>query len=257
MAYSYKSALSFGLVYIPIALTAAAKPKDIGFNMLERQTGKRIRFKRVADGTDREVAAKDTVKGYEYEKDRYVVFESADFEKIKTKKDKTITISAFVDLAEIDPVYYEKTYYVTPVGGERAFSLLMSAMSEMGKVGVSKAVLGAKESVIAVRAEGNKMLLSTLFFHDEIVAAPAHSAVKTDEKEKKLAVTLIDAMKAPFNPQDYVNEYNERLRAAIEDKINGKEIVAPQEEESRDVGSLMDALLASINSAGTSNGARA
>lgn len=257
MAYSYKSALSFGLVYIPITLTAAAKSKDISFNMLERETGKRVRLKRVAEGTDREVSLKDTVKGYQYDKDRYVIFEAEDFEKIKTKKDKTITISSFVDLSEIDPVYYEKTYYVTPAGGERAYALLLAAMQEHKKVGISKAVLGAKESLIAVRAEKDKMLLSTLFFADEIVPAPAFALVKADsEKEKKLAATLIEAMCEPFEPQQFHNEYNERVQAAIEDKINGKEIVAAEEEEPSEVNSLMDALIASVNSMGAAPRAR-
>ncbi len=256
MAYSFKSSISFGLVYIPVKLTAAAKSRDIGFNMLEKKTGKRVRFKRVADGTDREVSLSDTVKGYEYEKDKYVVFDESDFEKIKTKSDKTVNITAFVGLNEIDPVYYEKTYYVTPTGGEKAFALLIDAMRETGRVGISKTVLGTKECLVAVRADGENMLLSTLYFYDEITPAPRLNAQdKPQKRERELAVSMIDALNAPFEPQSYRNEYNDRLKAAIEDKINGKEIVTANdtEEKSTDSDSLLAALLKSVSALGGEN----
>lgn len=252
MPYSFKTSISFGLVYIPVTLSAAAKPRDIGFNLLERGTNKRIKFKRVAEGTDREVSAENTVKGYRYDKDRYVVFEDADLEKLKTKKDRTVNITSFVTLSEIDPVYYEKTYYVTPVGGERAFALLLQAMREMKKVGISKTVLGSKESLVALRASEGGMLLSTLYFHDEIAKPPQTEKIKADKKEKALAETLISAMTAPFSLKEYRNEYNDRLMAAIEDKINGKQTVVPESDFDGDTSadSLLNALLASVDSLG-------
>ena len=253
MAYSFKSSISFGLVYIPIKLTAAAKSRDIGFNMLEKKTGKRVRLKRVADGTDREVKLSDTVKGYEYDKDKYVTFDEDDFEKLKTKNDKTVNITAFVDLNEIDPVYYEKTYYVTPAGGEKAFALLIDAMRETGRVGISKTVLGTKECLVALRADGENLLLSTLYFYDEISPAPRLKPTdKPQKRERELAASMIEALNAPFEPQSYRNDYNDRLKAAIEDKINGKEIVTADdtEDKSSDSDSLLAALLASVSALG-------
>ncbi len=253
MAYSFKSSISFGLVYIPIKLTAAAKSRDIGFNMLEKKTGKRVRFKRVADGTDREVKLSDTVKGYEYDKDKYVTFDEDDFEKLKTKNDKTVNITAFVDLNEIDPVYYEKTYYVTPAGGEKAFALLIDAMRETGRVGISKTVLGTKECLVALRADGENLLLSTLYFYDEISPAPRLKPTdKPQKRERELAASMIEALNAPFEPQSYRNDYNDRLKAAIEDKINGKEIVTADDtkDKSSDSDSLLAALLASVSALG-------
>ena len=243
---SYKTSLSFGLVYIPVSLKAVARSHDIGFNLLERSTGKRVRNKRVAEGTDREVPMSETVRGYAYEKDRYVVFEDEDFEKIKTVNDKAVNITSFADLKDIDPIYYEKTYYVRPEGGERAFALLHKAMLEMKKVGISKTVLGSKECLVVVRAEKNAMLLSTLYFADEITDAPKLPEQKTDAREKELAVTMINSMCEKFAPLKYRNEYNDRLRAAIEDKISGSETVTPPKAEAAKSGSLLDALLASV-----------
>ena len=254
MAYSYKTSVTFGLVYIPVTLTAAAKPKDVSFNLLEKSTGKRVRNKRVADGTDREVKQADTVKGYEYEKGRYVVFDESDFEKIKTKNDRTINVEAFVRLSDIDPVYFEKSYYVTPAGGERAFALLCESLEKTKRVGIAKTVLGSKENLVALRMSGGKMLLSTLYFADEITAPPSVSIAASksaNKQERDLAVKLIEAMSAPFDPHAYRNEYNEKVLAAVEDKIAGKQIVSPAEKQDseKSADSLLDALIASIKGA--------
>src|SRR5690554_6690684 len=141
MAFSYKSSISFGLVFIPIRLHNVIKSNDIGFNMLDKNTNSRIAYKRVASASGEEVQQQDIVKGYQYEKDRYVIFDDSDFEKIKTKKDKSIVIESFVDIAEIDPVYYDKSYYVIPDGAEKAFILLKEAMEDEGKIGIAKTVL--------------------------------------------------------------------------------------------------------------------
>ena len=152
MAYSYKGSISFGLVYIPVTLHSTIKNNDIGFNMIDKKTMSRVKYKKTcADCDGREVRQEDIVKGYEYEEGKYVLFDEKDFEKLKSKKDKNITIEQFVNLAEIDPLYFDKPYYVAPTGAEKAFSVLLSAMEEEGKAAVAKTVLGTKETLIAIR----------------------------------------------------------------------------------------------------------
>ena len=134
MAYSYKGSISFGLVYIPVTLHSAVKSNDIGFNMIDKKTMSGVRYKKTcADCGGREVKQEDIVKGYEYEEDKYVIFNEDDFEKLKSKKDKNITIEKFVHLEEVDPIYFDKPYYVEPTGAEKAFAVLVSAMENKGR----------------------------------------------------------------------------------------------------------------------------
>ena len=131
MAYSYKGAISFGLVFIPITLSASIKNNDIGFNLIDRKTMSRVKYKKTCvDCDNKEVKNEDIVKGYQYEKDKYVIFTEKDFEKLKTEKDKNITIEQFVNLSEVDPIYFEKSYYVKPTGGEKAYYVLLDAMEK-------------------------------------------------------------------------------------------------------------------------------
>ena len=174
MAYSYKGSLSFGLVYIPINLHNSIKENDIGFNMIDKKTMSRVKYKKTcADCDGREVKQEDIVKGFEYEEGKYVIFEENDFEKIKSKKDKNITIEKFVDLSQVDPLYFDKPYYVVPTGAEKAFTVLLKAMEEENKAAVAKTVLGTKETLILIRAKDGQMLLNTLFFEEEVTKNPA------------------------------------------------------------------------------------
>ncbi|MBE7089145.1 MAG: Ku protein [Clostridiales bacterium] len=249
MAYSYKGSISFGLVYIPITLHNAVKHADIGFNMIDKKTMSRVKYKKTcADCDGREVKQEDIVKGYEYEDGKYVIFDDADFEKIKTKKDKNITIQSFVDIAEVDPLYFDKPYYVAPTGAEKAFAVLVSAMEQEGKAALAKTVLGSKETLILIRAKDGQMLLNTLFFYDEVTKNPAKEITdEGTEKELKLAKTIIEGMTESFNPQDYKDEYRAKLKEAIESKIAGKEIVAPKERSEGKIVDLMEALQKSLS----------
>ncbi len=185
MAYSYKGSISFGLVYIPVTLHSTIKNNDIGFNMIDKKTMSRVKYKKTcADCDGREVRQEDIVKGYEYEEGKYVLFDEKDFEKLKSKKDKNITIEQFVNLAEIDPLYFDKPYYVAPTGAEKAFSVLLSAMEEEGKAAVAKTVLGTKETLIAIRAKDGQMLLNTLFFAEEVTKNPAKE-IKTRRARRR------------------------------------------------------------------------
>ena len=248
MAYSYKGSISFGLVYIPITLHSTIKDNDIGFNMIDKKTMSRVKYKKTcADCEGREVKQDDIVKGFEYEDGKYVIFEDKDFEKIKSKKDKNITIEKFVNLSEVDPLYFDKPYYVVPTGAEKAFAVLLSAMEEEGKAAVAKTVLGTKETLILIRAKDGQMFLNTLFFEEEVTKNPAKQITeKGNAAELKMAKAIIEGMSAKFVPSDYKDEYRQRVQEAIERKIAGKEIVAPKDNGAMSVSNLMDALTKSL-----------
>lgn len=248
MAYSYKGSISFGFVYIPVTLHSTIKNNDIGFNMIDKKTMSRVRYKKTcADCEGREVRQEDIVKGFEYEDGKYVIFEEKDFEKIKSKKDKNITIEKFVSLSEVDPLYFDKPYYVVPTGAEKAFSVLLRAIEEEGKAAVAKTVLGNKETLILIRAKDGQMLLNTLFFSEEVTKNPAKEiAEKPNAAELKMAKAIIEGMSGKFNPEEYRDEYRKKVQDAIERKIAGKEIVAPKEQGGGSVTNLMEALTKSL-----------
>ncbi len=248
MAVSHKGAISFGLVYIPVALYTATQDNDVHFNQLHKEDHSRIRYKKTCAHCGKEVTSSDIIKGFEYDKDKYVIVTDDDFEKIKTEKDKTIQILHFADLDTINPIYYEKSYHTVPeTGGEKAFELLRTAMKDENKVAIAKTIMGNKETLLAIIPAQDNILVSTMFFEDDIKEIPK-SFVKPElnESELTMAKTLIQSMVKPFDPSLYNDEYQERLRDLIEQKIAGKEIVAAKEEEPSNVIDLMDALKRSI-----------
>lgn len=249
MAYSYKGAIAFGLVYIPIHLQLSVKENDIGFNMLEKKTKSRVKYKKTCiDCNDKEVKNEDIVKGYQYEKGKYVIFSDEDFEKIKTNKDKNITIEQFVNLDEIDPIYYDKAYYVKPIGSTKAYNVLLKAMESEKKAGIAKTVLGTKETLLVLRVKNKVMLVNTLFFHNEIVKPPVIENSKVSKQELDLAKNLINQMSDKFEIEKYKDEYNAKLLKAIKRKISGNEIVeAKDSKEPTKIVDLMEALQKSIS----------
>ena len=248
MAYSYKGSISFGLVYIPVTLHNAVKNNDIGFNMIDKKTMSRVRYKKTCENCGgREVKQEDIVKGYEYDDGKYVIFNESDFEKLKTKKDKNITIDRFVPLAEVDPIYFDKPYYVVPTGAEKAFAVLLTAMEQENKAAIAKTVLGTKETLILIRAKNGQMLLNTLFYEEEIMSNPAKEVTENGSADElKMAMAIIESMSGEFEPELYKDEYREKVQAAIEQKINGKEITAPKEKKTTTAASLMEALQQSL-----------
>ena len=255
MAYSYKGAIAFGLVYIPITLSASIKQSEVGFNMIEKNTMSRVKYKKTCvDCNNKEVKNDDIVKGYEYQKDKYVIFTDKDFEKIKSPKDKNITIQQFVNLSEIDPIYFDKSYYVTPKGAEKSFNVLLSAMEKEKKAGIAKTVLGTKETLVLLRAHNGKMLVNTLYFYNEIQKCPEVKKSKILKQELDLAINLIEQMTKPFKPEIFKDEYNEKIKKAIKRKIAGNEIIETGEKEMpSNVINLMDALKKSLSSNSTNS----
>lgn len=222
---SYKTALSFGLVYVPVTLHACIKSDDISFNTLYKKTGERIRYKKTCATCPSNLDNGDIVKGFQYEKDKYVVLSQNEIEKLKTQKDKAIQIEKFVKLTEIDPLFFDKSYFINPIGAENAFLLIKKALKKQNKVGIAKTVLGTKEQLVAVREIDGQLILSTLHFFDELQQSPVKEITdKVTAKELSLAELIVENMTSSFNIEQYKNEYRQKLLKAIDDKIAGKKI---------------------------------
>jgi len=250
----WSGAISFGLVNVPVKLYSATSPKTVRFHQLSRETGSRIRQKRVDSSTGDEVAFEDIVKGYELTPDRYVVVEPEELEALDPKATKTIDIEEFVDLDEIDPIYYDHSYYLAPAtGGAKAYRLLLEAMRESGKVAIGKIVIRSKQQLCALRPSGEAMALSTMLFGDEVLPSDRLDELdglqdaEATQRELTMAQQLIDSLSAEFDPEKFKDEYRERVLELIERKAAGEEIaVAPEAEETAPAPDLMAALEASL-----------
>lgn len=255
MAVSHRGAISFGLVHIPVGLYTATQDNDIHFNQLCREDGSRIKYKKVCSSCGKEVSAKDIVKGFEYDKDKFVIMTDEDFEKAKSEKDKTIHILHFTDLNSIRPIYYDKTYHAIPeAGGDKAFELLRKAMKDENKVAIAKTVMGTKEKLLTLIPTDDGILIETMFFADEVKQTPkepVHSEV--NEAELAMAKTLINTMVKDFEPNLYKDEYQVKLREIIEQKIAGKDITASAPEVQVNAIDIMEALKQSLVQAGVNN----
>ena len=248
MAVAHKGAISFGLVNIPVDLYTATQDVGIRFNQLHKACKQRIKYKKVCPNCNiSDLKPDDIVKGYEYEKDRYVIMENEDFENIKTEKDKSITILHFADLEQIDPIFFEKTYYVTPNGSDKAYALLKTALENERKVAIGKTVLGTKETLVTIRPAKEGLIIETMYFLEEIKAIPKPVAnIEVVEAELDMAKMLINNMTAEFKPEEYNDTYTERLKDAIDKKINGQEVVEAVPQPKSNVIDLMDALRQSV-----------
>ena len=248
MAVSHRGAISFGMVYIPVGLYTATQDNDIHFNQLCKEDGSRVKYKKVCSGCGKEIGAGDIVKGFEYEKGKYVTLTDDDFEKAKSEKDRTIHILHFTDLQSIRPIYFDKTYHAIPEqGGDKAFELLRRAMKEEGKIAVAKTVIGTKEKLLALLPTDDGILIETLFFSDEIKEVPrepTHPEVK--KPELTMARSLVKAMVQPFEPEQYDDTYKARLWEIINRKIQGKEIISAPDTVQVNVIDIMEALKQSL-----------
>lgn len=251
----WSGAISFGLVNVPVKLYSAVSRKTVRFHQLNSKTGTRIAQKRVDPSTGEEVNYEDIVKGYELTKERYVVITPEELEALDPEKSRTIDIEDFVDLADIDPVYYDHPYYLIPdKGAAKAYGLLLGAMKESGKVAIARVVLRSKEQLVAIRpAPGDVLMMETMIFADEVISPediddlPAAKELKASERELKMAQQLIDSLSAEFEPEKYHDEYREKVLELIERKASGEEIaVQPEAPKPKEVPDLMAALEASL-----------
>ncbi|HKP89976.1 MAG TPA: Ku protein [Thermoleophilaceae bacterium] len=258
----WTGAISFGLVNVPVKLYSAVSKKTVRFHQLHESDGVRIQQKRVCPADGEEVAWDDIVKGYEISPDRYVIVTPEELEALDPKKTRTIDIEEFVDLEEIDPLYYDHPYYLLPgQGAAKPYKLLAEAMREANKVAVARVVIRTKEQLVAIRPVGDVLAMATMNFADEVVdpdsfdEAPGED-VDTTKRELEMARQLIDSLTSEFEPTKYHDEYREAVLDLIERKSEGEEIVLqPAAEEPEKVPDLMAALEASLASAKKDGGA--
>jgi DNA end-binding protein Ku len=253
----WSGSISFGLVNVPIKLHSATEEKDVHFHQLAEKTGDRIKNKRVSEKTGREVEFKNIVKGYEVKKGEYVIVTPEELESVDPGPRRTIEIEDFVDLDEIDPIFYEKTYYVAPDKGDgasHAYALLREAMRKSNKVAVGRFVMRTKQYLVAIRPmeKENVLAMSTLYFGDEVRAAKdldVPGKLKIAPREMDIAQRLIDSLSAEWKPEKYADTYREKVLKLVKDKAKGKEIVVEEQEEPAKVTDLLAALEASVKEA--------
>ncbi len=249
----WKGAISFGLVTIPVAVYPATEEKTLRFNQLHDEDGGRIRYKRVCEKDGEEVSFEHIVKGYEVEKDRYVVLTDEDINAIPVESSRAIDIHRFVDLDEIDPVLFKKSYYLVPEEtGAKAYALLREAMSDDGRVGIAKVSFRDKEHLAALRFKDEAFVLETMYWPDEIREADfggVDVSAKIRGQELEMAKQLIDSLSGEWNPEEYSDEYREALLQIVEAKLNGQEIEVVAAEPTAKVVDLMEALKASVAAA--------
>lgn len=258
----WKGAVSFGLVYVPVKLYAATEQKDIRFNYLHQKCKTPIQYRRYCPQCQVEVPMEEIVRGYEYEKGSYVVMTDEDFSASGGEGGRNINIMDFVNLSDIDPIYFEKAYYLAPAeGGAKVYELLKRAMSDTGKVAVARVVIRNRESLATLRVSGNTLVMSTMHYPDEVrdsgVLPELNYQVNLHENEVKMAVNLINNLSSEFQPSKYTDTYREGLMEIIQAKIAGEEITRPTQLETGKVVDLMEALKASIDLAKEERGAGA
>lgn len=247
---AHKSAISVGLLYIPVSLQKSTRDISISFNQLTKDTHERIQYKKYCPTCTKEVPASNIIKGYEYEKGKYVVIDNDELEKLKSKKDKTIHVEHFAKMNEIDTLMFDKNYYVVPeAGAEKAYELLRQALFAQEKVAVAKTVMGTKEELLVIYPDKNYMVAKILFYQEELQAAPALGNMEVSQEEIELAKTMIESMTRTFDPAAYRDEYQAKLREAISVKIQGKEIVATDTAPAGNIIDLMEAMQKTIQQA--------
>jgi len=257
MRTTWNGSISFGLVNIPVGLAPATKPaarqSDVSFRMLHRECGTPIKQKRWCPVHERDVEADELVKGWEVAKGEFVIVEEADLESVALQRSQSIDILRFVALEDVDPVYFDRTYYLAPSSADaarRPYVLLLRAMQDTGMAAVGKFVLWGKENLCLIRAQGDTLALETLFFHDDVRSkAEIEEDVESVElkgPELELAGQVIQSLVGEWNPEDFENEYRRDLKAMLDAKLAGETPARPEPVAETPVIDLMDALRRSV-----------
>lgn len=236
------------LVLIPTGLYKTTVDHNIHFNLLDKESGAKIKYKKFCSHCGKEVTASDIIKGYEYEKGHYVTISDEELERLKTNKDKTIHIIQCSKMNTIDMLYYEKNYYVIPDrGAEKAFELLRQTLLALKMTAIAKTVIGQTEKIIVLYPNKEGMIAKSLFYHDEIVEVPRKiPKMKLEEKELEMAKLLVKSMEKPFIASEFKDEYQERLKEALMLKIKGNEIISVDPGPANNIIDLMEALEKSL-----------
>ena len=262
----WSGTISFGLLNVPVRLYSAVARRNIALREIRESDSSRIKHKRVAEGTDEEVPYENIVKAYELSPGQYVPLSKDEMAALAPEKTRAIEVQDFVDIEEIDPMYFDSPYYLGPAdGAEKAYSLLAAAMESSGKAAISRFVFRNKEHLAAIRTSDGVLTLTTMRFHDEVVPASElddslpDKAPKVAKREREMAEQLIDSLSTEFDPSAYKDEYREQLLALIEEKAEGKEIVAPEAEEPKatkapDLMAALEESIAAVKEKGASGG---
>jgi DNA end-binding protein Ku len=246
----WKGHLTFGLISIPIRLFSAARTERISLNQLHNECHTRIRMPLFCPTHNRIVERSEIVKGYEYEKDQYVLFTEEELDKIDPPSARTMEILEFVKLDEVDPLYFDASYYVTPEdAGKKAYQLLLDAMESSGYAAIAKLTMHQRENIVILRPRAKGLTLHTMFYANEIRQVAEYGQpdkTETKEQEKKLALQLIESLAAPFDASKYRDEYQASLRALIEAKLKGEQVTQAPHPQLAPVIDLMEALKKSL-----------
>jgi len=247
----WKGAISFGLVNVPVKMYTATQRNEVKFHYLHDKCKTPVKYSRRCPACGVEVPQEEIVWGYEYQPGSYVVLREEDFDRLPGEATRTIDILDFVSLAEIDPVFFDKSYYLEPgQGGEKAYTLLKRAMRETGRIAIARVVIRAKETLCALRVADDVLVMATMFYPDEVRSAASLAGVAQGpalhENEVKMATSLVANLSSHFEPAKYTNRYREELIKLIEAKVTGEEVYAPTEPEQGKVVDLMEALRASL-----------
>ncbi len=252
----WKGTISFGLVNIPVKMHAATENKDVKLRQLHKECQSPIKYQRVCPVCDREVENDEIVKAYEYAKNKFVVLDNEELEALKKEQeDKSVEIVDFVKLEEIDPIYFERSYYLSPnEGGGKAYGLLRAALEDTGKIGIAKMIIRSKEQLAVIRVYQNTLVVETIHYPDEVRQVQdvpnVPQEVETPKKELDTAKMLIDQLTTEFEPEKYKDDYRTALLELIEEKRNNEQVVTGEEKPKPDnVTNLMDALQASLDRA--------
>jgi DNA end-binding protein Ku len=257
----WTGSISFGLLNVPVKLYSAVSSRSISFRELREKDKSRIRHRRVAEDDGEEVPYEEIVKGYEIAPEQYVILSRSELEEMAPKKTKAIQIEDFVDLDEIDPIYFDRPYYLGPqMGAERAYALLVKAMESQRKVAIARFVMRNKESLAAIRATGDVLTLATMRFADEVVPPEQLEGllgdaedVEPNKKEVEMAKALIDSLASDFEPTGYKDEYRDELISLIERKARGEDVVSvdtesPKPTKAPDLMAALEESLAAVKS---------
>ena len=246
----WKGYLSFGLISVPVRLFSAARSEHIALNQLHQECKSRIRQPLYCPTCQRMVERSEIVKGYEYEKEQYVLVEDEDVKKIAPPSASTMEIQAFVKLSDVDPLYMDASYYMVPEdAGRKAYQLLVKTMEESGRAAIAKLAMHQREYTVLVRPREHGLTLHTLYFADEVRSLPEYGQkdqVQVKPEEIKLAKQLVESLAGEFEPQKYHDEYRERLKALIDAKLQGQEVAVSPQPQLAPVIDMMEALKKSL-----------
>lgn len=260
MHTTFKGSISFGLVHIPIKLFVATEEKDIRMRQIHRECHSPIQYMKYCPVCKKELETAEIVKAYENEPGKFVVLEQGELDEIATEKSRNIEIIDFVKLEEIDPIYFNKSYYIGPnETGHKAYSLLRQAMNETGKIGVAKITMRSKEHLAVIRVFDKGMILETIFYPDEVRSVDQvpgvmeNQQVEVNQKEMDIAKQLIEQLTIPFEPAKYTDEYRSSLMNMIQAKVTDADVIVAKEAPKNNIINLMEALQASIDQSKKTN----